>query len=604
MEILAASGSTQVGVSVAILVGVAMTIQWIAWRTQIPSIILLLLAGLALGPVTGVIKPEELLGGGLFQLVSIAVAVILFEGGLELSPRELKLSGGAAGRLITVGASVSCGLGTWAAAGIFGMDTRAALVLAAVLIVTGPTVVGPLLGFVRPSGSVGPTLRAEGILIDPIGATLALIAYEVALVVNPDDTVYVVATTVVQTLLIGGLVGLTGGAALARSMRHFKIPDSLANPIALAAVIVSFVISNSLQEESGLLTVTVMGMWLARTGGAPVRRMHEFYEGLRPLIIGCLFLLLAARVELSSLVSVVVPTLGFCAVLIFLIRPVSVFASTLFSSASWEERAFMAYMAPRGIVAAAVSAIFGLRLAETGIPGAEKIAPITFLVVIVTISFYGFTAAPLAKKLGLSDRDGQGVLIVGGSALGRGIGVQLKALGHRAVILDTDSYNINRSRRLGVEAENVSAITEETSHDLDLRGIGKMLSLTSSDEVNALSAQRFERIFGRESLFHLQATEDPSGYTAEILGRSFAGSFQEIDEKIRDGWKVRLLSADNLNDYSDVSRIPLIFVSSDGSKLFVASEDKGTHTDKSAIALCSPYLLGALKESGENTIES
>ncbi|MFZ8999443.1 MAG: cation:proton antiporter, partial [Ilumatobacteraceae bacterium] len=382
--VLAASESA-IGPTLAVIVGVGMAAQWLAWRTQIPSIILLLVSGLLLGPVLGVIDPDALLGGTLFPIVSLSVALILFEGGLDLPPRELRSTGTVARRLITVGAVITFLVAAWGAEQLFDMSRGAAAVMAAVLVVPGPPVVGPLLRFVRPSGRTGPILRTESILIDPIGATAALVAFEAALTDDTGDALASVLGVIGLTLAAGIGIGFGLAVLVDHGLRRFLIPDQLGNPIALATVVVGFVISNEVQEEAGLLTVTVMGIWLARRETAAVRQLLEFNESIRTLLISALFILLAARIETDALQDVVVPSLLFLALLVFVARPLSVLASTVRTELGWRERVFLMTMAPRGIVAASVSAIFALRLEEEGIRGAELIVPVMFLVIIATI---------------------------------------------------------------------------------------------------------------------------------------------------------------------------------------------------------------------------
>ncbi|MBG7604822.1 MAG: cation:proton antiporter [Actinobacteria bacterium] len=390
--VLVAASESAVGPALALILGAGMLAQWLAWRTQTPSIIALLLAGLLLGPVTGIVDPDDLLGGTLFPLVSLAVALILFEGGLDLPPRELRSTGTVVRRLITFGATVTFLVAWYGAREIFGISNQAAIVLGAVLVVTGPTVVGPILRFVRPVGSTGPILRAEGVLIDPIGATAALVAFEIILINTPNEAALRVVAVVLLTIVAGAGIGVAAAVVIDTALQRFLIPDQLAVPATFAFVIASFVAANEVQEESGLVAVTVMGMYLARRESSTIREVAAFNENLRTLLISVLFILLAARIEPDALRDVLVPALAFLALLVFVARPLAVLVSTVRTSLSWRERAFLMAMAPRGIVAAAVSAIFAIRLEEEGIPDSAKIVPIVFLVIIGTIVVYGFLA--------------------------------------------------------------------------------------------------------------------------------------------------------------------------------------------------------------------
>lgn len=598
---MAATEST-IGPTLALILGAGMVAQWLAWRAQIPSIIALLVAGLLLGPVTGFLNPDDLLGGTLFPLVSLAVAVILFEGGLDLPPRELRNTGTVVRRLITVGAVITFLISWYGAREIFGLSDQAAIVLGAVLVVTGPTVVGPLLQFVRPVGPVGPILRLEGVLIDPIGATAALIAFEIVVKDTTDGALTTVAGVVLLTIAVGAGIGFAAAVVLDTALRRFLIPDQLTVPITFAFVVASFVAANEVQDEAGLLAVTVMGMYLARRESSTIRQVLEFNENLKTLLISVLFILLAARIEPDALRDVALPSLLFIALLVFVARPVSVLVSTLRTSLSWRERLFLMTMAPRGIVAAAVSAIFAIRLAEEGITDATKIAPIVFLVIIGTIVVYGFLAGPAARALGLAEAQANGVLIAGSHAVARGLAGELAKWDVKTLLVDTDPYNVTRAIAAGLQAKRMSVLAQEATHDLDLRGIGRLLAFTSNDEVNALATARFTRVFGRREVFQLtpsrRRTGDPS-VPQEHLGRlvGIDGlTFSTIDERSRQGWKVRGAHGSSAIEEAVEAKlfIPVVRVV-EGKMAFLCHNDP-VPTDGVVIGLAAPSLQQQLDD--------
>ncbi len=576
--LLAAESS--IGPTLALIVGTGMAAQWIAWRTQIPSIIMLLGAGLALGPLFGVIEPDELLGDTLFPLVSLSVALILFEGGLDLPPRQLRNTGTTVRRLISIGAVVTFLVSWYAAREIFDISNEAAIVLGAVLVVTGPTVVGPLLRFVRPSGRTGPILRAEGVLIDPVGATAALVAFEIVLAEETNDALLSTGVIVGRTLVGGILFGLLAAFALDQAFRRFLIPDQLAVPVTFAFVVGSFVAANELQEESGLLAVTVIGVYLARRESSTIRQVLEFNESLRTLLISVLFILLAARIEADALRDVALPSLAFLAVLVFVARPLTVLVCTIRTGLSWRERVFLSAMAPRGIVAAAVSAIFALRLEEEGVADADKIVPIVFLAIIGTIVVYGFAAGPIARLLGLADAQADGVVIAGAHPVGRGLAKELKGRGIRTLLVDTDPYNVTRSTGMGLSARRMNVLAEEATQNLDLRGLGRMVALTSNDEVNALATGRFARVFGRREVFQLAPGHRSPGRSSvpeEYLGRIIGIdglTYGTLDERSQQGWRVIGARAGRIAQQAldDGEFIPLIRVE-DEEMAFICRND-------------------------------
>ncbi len=592
---LVAAGESTVGPTLALILGAGMLAQWLAWKTQIPSIIALLLAGLALGPGLGLVDPDELLGGTLFPLVSLAVAIILFEGGLDLPPRELRNTGSVVRRLISIGAVMTFLVGWYGAREIFGISNQAAIVLGAVLVVTGPTVVGPLLRFVRPTGTTGPILRAEGVLIDPIGATAALIAFEIVLTDAPGEAVSTVIGVVILTVVAGVGIGLAAALALDTALQRFMIPDQLAIPVTFAFVVASFVASNEVQEEAGLLAVTVLGMYLARRESSTIRQVLEFNESLRTLLISALFILLAARIEAEALQDVLLPALGFLVLLVLVARPLSVIVSTVRSSLSWRERVFLMTMAPRGIVAAAVSAIFALRLEEENVPDAAKIVPIVFLVIIGTIVVYGFMAGPAARKLGLAEAQANGILIAGSHATARGLAGELAKRDIKVLMVDTDPYNVTRAIAAGLPARRMSVLADEAAHDLDLRGIGRLLAFTSNDEVNALATARFARVFGRREVFQLTPGKRRTGDSVpeEYLGRlvGIDGiTYATLDERSRQGWRVRGARGGALIEQAvaDGLFIPMVRVI-EGRMAFLCRNDP-LPTEGDVIGVAAPSL--------------
>jgi NhaP-type Na+/H+ or K+/H+ antiporter len=538
---------------------------------------------------------------------SLSVALILFEGGLDLPPRELRNTGVAVRRLITIGAVVTGVIGWYAAREIFGIANEAAIVLGAVLVVTGPTVVGPLLRFVRPAGTTGPILRAESILIDPIGATATLVAFEIVLAEEANDAVLSLVGIVGLTLVAGAGLGLATAFLLDEALKRFLIPDQLAIPVTFAFVVGSYVASNEIQEESGLLAVTVVGMYLARRESSTIRQVLEFNESLRTLLISALFILLAARIEADALRDVALPALAFLAVLVLVARPLTVLVSTVRTSLTWRERAFLMAMAPRGIVAAAVSAIFALRLEEANVPDADKIVPIMFLVIIGTIVIYGFLAGPAARVLGLAEAQADGVLIVGSHAIARGVATELKARSVKTLLIDTDPYNVTRAAATGLTARRMSALAEEATESLDLRGIGRLFAMTSNDEVNALSTGRFARVFGRREVFQLAPSKRRSGQSAvpdEYLGRivGIDGiTYTTLDERSRQGWKVIGASAGEMVERAVESKEFLAFVRIEGTEMaFICSNDPLPEIGD-VIGFAAPSFQRALEAAAADT---
>ncbi|MEZ6318402.1 MAG: cation:proton antiporter [Phycisphaerales bacterium] len=426
MTLAASDATSSVAMAVGLVAVLGVGAQWVAWRLKLPSILLLLVAGILFGPVARSVLPEGspfaldpngMLGSDLLlALVGVSVGLILYEGGLTLRFREIRTVKRTVVSLVTLGAAVTWVIAAAAAAILFALPVKLAVLLGALLVVTGPTVIGPMIGHIRPSGASGPVLRWEGIVIDPIGVLLAVLVFE-AIVTGAGEggsPVVPIARALAMTIVVGGGLGAFAALLMLRMMSRYWVPDSLQNPVSLMMVVAVFVVSNHFQQESGLLATTVMGIILANQRRADMRHILEFKESLRVLLIGMLFIVLAARLSFESLRSIDMGALiGFIVVLVVIARPAAVWASTIGAGLSTNERMFMAMLAPRGIVAAAGSSIFALGLESNGVEGAEALVPITFGVIIGTVALYGLAAAPVARVLGIADQNPQGIVFVG-----------------------------------------------------------------------------------------------------------------------------------------------------------------------------------------------
>ena len=486
-----------------VVVGIAA--QWLSWRLRLPSILILLLAGFVAGPLTGALDPDALLGDLLLPFVSLSVAVILFEGGLTLRFGELKRIGPAVRNLVSIGALVTWALTATAAWALLGLPPSLAVLLGAILIVTGPTVIAPLLRQVKPRPPVGPLLKWEGILIDPVGATVAVLVFEAIDAATPADRMGGLALFgLLRTVVFGGGLGVAGAWLLAGLLRRFWVPDYLHNTVSLAVVLAVFTAANALQHESGLLAVTAMGVLLANQKSVNVRHILEFKENLQVLLISTLFILLAARIDLEQVRRIGAGHVAFLAALVLVIRPAAVWLSTMRSGLSWRERLFVAWVAPRGIVAAAVVSVFSLRLLATGHhEQAARLVPLTFMVIVVTITLAGLTAAPLARRLGLAVAAPQGVLLVGAHTWARAIAEALRGLSIDVILVDTNRANVMAARMQGLEAHYGNILADHTIDELAWERIGKCLALTPNDEANALGIRHVRHLLGRAATYQL-----------------------------------------------------------------------------------------------------
>jgi len=493
------------------LLCLGMAAQWLAWRLNLPSILLLLVFGFFAGPEWFDLGISELFHADLlFPLISASVAIILFEGGLSLRLSELRSHGRIVLRLISVGALVTWVLSSLAAHWLAGLDWDLAILLGAILVVSGPTVVLPLLRQVNPSGRVGSILKWEGIAIDPIGAVLAVLVFEGIERGGLGEATGFAVLGLLETLVVGTAGGLIGGWVLVLMLKRYWIPDHLHSPITLSIVVAVFAVTNGIQDECGLLAVTVMGFYAANWASVSLRHIMEFKENLRVLLISGLFLLLASRVTNAQLSTLDVGAFAFLGALLFVVRPLAVWIAARGSKLDWREKVFLAWLCPRGIVAAAIASVFGLSLIEMGHTDAQALVPLTFLVIVGTVVVYGLTARPLAKRLGLAIPNPQGVLFIGAHSWAREMASALKKEGLDVLMVDSNRRNVAQARMADLPVRQGNALEPHVDGNLDLAPIGRVLALTPNDEVNTLISLHFLHAFGRSETYQLAGDTVPA----------------------------------------------------------------------------------------------
>ncbi len=560
---------------ITVVVALAVAASWIAARLNIPSIVLLLAVGVAVGSAgLGFVDPDALAGDLLLPFVSISVGLILFEGGLSLRFREIRDHRTVVVMLVTVGVVI-----TWffAAAGsrLFvhsGLDIS--ILLGAILVVSGPTVIGPILRSVQPKRSVSSILKWESILIDPVGAMLAVVTFEVILVGAAGATTGIARE--VSLFVIGGLgAGLLVAFPTGWALERHLIPDRLVPLVGITAALIAFALADLVASESGLLATTVLGLVLANNPRWKVEPLIHFSGILQTLLVGVVFILLSARLTRAQLTDVTIGVAGLVAFLVVLARPIAAAVSTWRSDLTIRERVFLGAVAPRGIVAAAVASVFALELEEAGLAGAELLTPVTFAVVVATVLIYGLSAGPLARWLGLADRSRQGVLIVGAGPVEREIGGALTELGIPVLFATTNRRDEARARLAGYRTFYGNLIENEVPWDLDLSGIGRLLALTPNDEVNTLATQHFAELFGGGATYQLAAAPLGPGIEGSVAstgGRTlFAGdlTYPAFTRRLRDGAQIRTTPLTNEFRYADLAER-----AGDGEVLFLVSGDE------------------------------
>ncbi|MBI4179988.1 cation:proton antiporter [bacterium] len=577
--------------------------QWIAWRFHLPAILLLLVAGILMGPIFGFLDPDRLFQDLLLPLVSLSVAVILFEGGLTLRFAEIKETGSVVWRLVIVGSAVTWVLSTALGAILLGLSLNIAVLFGAILVVTGPTVILPLLRHVRPNRRVGSVVKWEGIVNDPIGAILAVLVFEAILAGGLQKTGGLAAVGVVKALAVGIICGLAGAGILVLLLKRFWIPDFLETPVTLVLVIASFLISNRAQADSGLLAVTLMGILIANQKWVSVGEIVKFKETLRLLLVSCLFIVLSARLDIRTIESLDAGSFAFVVLLIVLVRPLAVICSTLGTGVDFKDKIFMMMMAPRGIVAASVAAVFSLRLAGEGIPSAEMLVPYMFLVIVGTVTVYGLLAAPVARKLRLAVKNPQGCLILGAGPWARDMAKILRDQKIPVMLADSNRVNTQAARMEALPAYRGNILAENIFDTLDLEGIGRFLALLSNDGVNSLACIHFLSIFDKNEVYQLPPESDggTTRVTAELQGRLLFGNgitHSEISRRYAEGARIKLTPITREFDYETFQKT----YKDNAAPLFLIDRDKRLKVFTADQSLSVPDGSGIISLVGSGVV--
>jgi NhaP-type Na+/H+ or K+/H+ antiporter len=482
-----ASGNPSLTVAVALAAGVVA--QVLARHLGIPGIVLLLASGVLLGPeFADLVRPDSL-GTALEDLVSFAIAVILFEGGLNLDVRRLRREGQVIRRLVAVGAVVTAAGGTLAARLLMGWGWTQSLLFGVLVIVTGPTVVTPLVRRIGLGSGLRTILEAEGVFIDAVGALVAVVTLE--LVIGPGGAVASGVASLGMRLAFGLGAGLLGGLVIALPLRlRVAVPEGLENVLTLALVVLLFQATNAVMPESGILAVIVAGVLAGNVQTRAQRALLEFKEQLTVMLVGLLFVLLAAGVRLSQVHDLGVPGLLTVGALMLVVRPATVAAATAGSGMPWRERVFLAWLAPRGIVAAAVASLFARSMGTAGLPGGEALQALVFLVIGGTVVVQGLGAGAVASLLGLRRRRLGGWAILGANALARAVAAALQEAGEEALLIDSDVDAVRAAEEAGLRVLFGAQLEPRTLRRSDPMTRRGYLALTPREGVNLLLAEQ------------------------------------------------------------------------------------------------------------------
>jgi NhaP-type Na+/H+ or K+/H+ antiporter len=569
--------------------------QWLAWRLRLPAIVLLLAAGFIAGPVTGFIVPAEDFGKIYQPAVSLAVAIILFEGGLTLNFQEIRETSKAVRRIILIGGPLTWLGGTLAARYLGGMEWSVSAILGAILVVTGPTVIMPLLRSAKLKTRPASLLRWEAIVNDPIGALMAVVAFEVYLVMNGGHGAEDVVLNIVIAAAFALAGGFMAGRAAAWAFIRGHVPDYLKAPVLVSLVLAVFALSNMILEESGLLTVTIMGITMANARMASLAEIRRFKETITILLVSALFIVLTAALEWSTIQSLDWRAAMFVIALLFVIRPIAIWIATIATGLTWQERLLSAWIAPRGIVAVAVASLFGSLLATSGSADGQRMVAFTFAVVVSTIFLHGFTLSPLARILGLRSAEKPGILIVGGSRWATGLASKLKDLEIPVTIADPNWNHLSDARQSGIDTHFGEPLSEHAHHHLDIGRFNAMIAATDNDAYNALVCTDFGPELGRNNVYEtgVRDQSERRALNFTIGGRQLFKpglSFRTLRDRYLSGWtfqSTRLTEEFDWQTYVE-SRLEeariILWRKPDGSLVFETNSN-GTQPQKGDVIL-------------------
>ena len=573
--------------------------QWFAWKFKIPAILPLILIGLLVGPIaaeflsddgTKWIEPiwngkEGLFPGeSLFYFVSLAISIILFEGGLTLKMSEIKNVGPVITKLITLGSLVTFFGAALAAYFIFNLSWQISYLFSALIIVTGPTVITPILRNIPLKKDVSTVLKWEGILIDPIGALVAVLVFEFISVDAGGEFTKTALIEFGKIVLFGFTFGFTFAHALNFIINKKWVPHYLLNVFALAAVLGVFVLSDAFAHESGLLSVVVMGMVLGNSNSPYLKELLYFKESLSVLLISILFILLAANINIEDLLLIYNwKTAILFAVVVFVIRPIGVFLSTRGSSLKLNEKVFISWVGPRGIVAAGIASLFGLKLAKNGVEGAEYITPLVFMIVLGTVLLNATTARFFAKIIGVFLIKSEGVLILGASKVSRLLGHYLEINGRHVVLIDSNESNIEKAKELGLEAISTNIYSDTLMDNIELSDVGYLMALTGNPDINKYAINKFSKQFGENGTFRLVTTKemlDDSNNPKEGLF-SHKDDFNRLSELTRKHPSIQEIDLEDKTHYeklitisnNDEDIIPLFVKDNEGELHIISSNN-------------------------------
>lgn len=543
------------------VVALGVAAQWLAWRYRVPAIVLLALAGLIAGPVLGWVRPSEDIGPLLRPVISLCVAVILFEGGLNLRFHELREASSGIKRLCSIGAAFAWLVGSLCAYTIGDLSLPVSLVFGAIIVVTGPTVIIPMLRQAGLNRRTASYLKWEGILNDPVGALLTVLVVQYFVFRGEAETADHVFVTMGWGIMGALALGTSGAWFLGQTFRKSWAPDFLKAPLTLGLVLVVYSVANTVQHEAGLLATTVMGVVLGNMDIPHMDSMRRFKEYITILLVSSVFVLLTADLQPEILLELDWHAVALICAVLFFVRPMAVLLATSFTDMPWPDRLLVSWIAPRGIVAAAVAGVFGPEMLDAGYEDGALLVPLIFAVIFATVLLHGFSIGFLAKWLGLAN-DPHGVLLVGASPWSTELARSLnKDLGIDVLLVDSSWHRLREARLSGVEVIYGEVLSDNVQNSLELNEIGCVLSATSNDAYNSLVCGHFSGEMERDLIFQLPMYSDDAsgdrGLNRPLMGISAFSDNAQYEELWRchfQGWKFFKTRITESYSYEDFQR--------------------------------------------------
>jgi len=592
------------GLAAIIVLGILA--QWISWRFKIPSILLLLIFGFIAGPVANLLDPDALLGEQLYPILSLSVGLILFESGLRFNMADLKQAGVVVRNLISIGTAITWAGISFAAYYMLDMNPGMAILMGAVLVVTGPSVLLPLLRHVRSKGRISGISKWEGIMADPIGAILAILVLETVIFLNEPivggleirgmgEAIYHTILGLCLVIIVGLGVSVLSAILMVMLYKKRLIPDHLNNAISIMVVVGVFAITEMLRLESGLLatgllSTLLLGIIIANQPYIPARKAFLFKEEFRVFLYAVTFILFSTRLDLEELSFINNQTLVFLIVIMLVVRPLAVLFSIIGTKINWREYVFLSWLGPKGIIAAALVALFSFRLEEIFPEDSSGLVPIVFLVIIGTVAVSGLIAGPLAQSLKLAERNPQGNLFIGAQSWVRRLAKVIQEQGYKVMLIDSDPRNIAHCEQAGLDARLVHVMTKDKVDELELGEFGRIIVLTPNEEINTHATLNFHEYFDNTDIFQLpvrnhsiEETKNGTEIGLPIHGRHLFGeevTYAALNTRFISGASIKTgkLTEDfTFEDFKSrygINAIPLCLVRTGGELHFFTVNDE------------------------------